>query len=74
MAAFLHRFAGSPAAGPGGPSFVDVPPGHAFAAAIEWLASAGITSGHPDGTFRPDEPVSRQAMAKFLHRYDQLPA
>jgi hypothetical protein len=29
---------------------------------------AGLSTGHADGTFRPAETVTRQAMAAFLHR------
>jgi hypothetical protein len=28
-----------------------------------------IATGYGDGTFRPGDPVSRQAMAAYLHRY-----
>jgi hypothetical protein len=52
--------------------FSDVPAGHPFAHDIYWLAETGVTTGYPDGTFRPDEPVTRQAMAAFLHRFHQL--
>lgn len=48
--------------------FTDVPPAHPFADEIEAMASAGITTGFPDGAFRPGEGVSRQAMAAFLGR------
>jgi hypothetical protein len=68
MASLLWRYAGEPVA-PAGPSFGDVPGDHRFASAIAWLVSVGIADGYPDGTFRPTAPVSRQAMAAFLHRY-----
>ncbi|WP_199582651.1 S-layer homology domain-containing protein [Collinsella sp. AF38-3AC] len=35
---------------------------------IGWLAQAGISTGYPNGTFRPMVPVYRQDMATFLHR------
>ena len=35
---------------------------------IEALAASGITTGYPDGTFRPLEPVTRAQMATFLAR------
>ena len=70
MAAFLYRYAGSPAfAVPGTASFPDVPIGAPFLAEIEWLASTGVTTGYPDGTFHPGAKVERQAMAAFLFRY-----
>jgi polyhydroxybutyrate depolymerase len=49
--------------------FADVPASHPFAAAIAWMAGEGITEGYGDGTFRPTLPVTRMAMAAFLHRY-----
>jgi hypothetical protein len=67
MAAFLHRLAGAPAVD-SAPSFADVPANHPFREAIGWLAASGVTTGYGDGTFRPAAPVSRQAMAAFLHR------
>ena|SRR5665648_140343 len=47
-----------------------VPVGAPFRLEIEWLASTGITTGWPDGTFHPSANVERQAMAAFLHRFD----
>ena len=67
-AAFLHRLAGSPA--PARPhSFTDVGP--TFATAISWLAGTGITTGYSDGTFRPNNPIARDAIAAFLYRFDR---
>jgi hypothetical protein len=69
MAAFLYRRALEPAFSPAPtPVFPDVGPGNPFRLEVEWLASEGITEGYDDGTFRPTNPVSRQAMAAFLHR------
>lgn len=67
MASFLWKVAGQPTAPPA--AFTDVPAGHPFAAAIAWLSSTGVSTGWPDGTFRPGEPLSRQAMVAFLQRY-----
>ena len=69
MAAFLHRLAGAPP----GPtltraSFRDVSLRHPFSREVEWVAREGIAQGYADGTFRPAAPVSRQAVAAFLHR------
>jgi predicted extracellular nuclease len=46
--------------------FSDVPTTHWAAAWIKQLAAEGITAGFPDGTFRPNDPVSRAQMAVFL--------
>jgi hypothetical protein len=50
--------------------FPDVPNSHPFHFDIEWLENHGITEGFPDGTFRPNQPVTRGSMAAFLHRMD----
>lgn len=71
MAAFLYRAATGqavPACTGSGRTFSDVPTTHPFCGAIEWLAARGITTGFPDGTFRPGQSVSREAMAAFLFR------
>lgn len=52
-----------------GQTFTDVPPDAPFAADIEWLAAQGIAQGGADGRFRPDAPVTRQAMAVFLYHF-----
>ena len=76
MAAFLYRFSGSPL-GPTPPCptapFKDVPVGAPFCGEIKWLVGELVTSGYPDGTYRPAEVVSRQAMAAFLYRIASRP-
>jgi hypothetical protein len=69
MAAFLFRFAGSPGGSYPDPEFADVPPTHPFADEIAWLVEAGIAEGFGNGTFRPAQNVTRQAMAAYLHRF-----
>ncbi|WP_342373280.1 S-layer homology domain-containing protein [Propioniciclava soli] len=71
MAAFLHRFSGSPGGG-ASEGFSDVVASNPFRAEIAWLASTGVSTGHPDGTFRPYDPVRRDAMAAFLFRLQGL--
>jgi hypothetical protein len=75
MAAFLYRLAGSPAFTPPTVSpFRDVATSNQFFTEIAWLASEGISTGYPDGTFRPLDPVSRETMAAFLYRYSGSPS
>lgn len=72
MAAFLYRMAGSPAYTPPAVSkFKDVGTGDAFYKEISWLAASGISTGWDDKTFRPGQPIARDAMAAFLYRFDQ---
>lgn len=54
-------------------SFLDVA-GKSCAQAVNYLASYGILSGYPDGTFRPDAPVSRAQFAVLLHRCQFIPS
>lgn len=69
MAAFLYRVAGRPEFTPPAKSpFSDVSPAGPFYREITWLLSEGITTGYPDGTYRPQSPVNRDAMAAFLYR------
>ena len=74
MAAFFYRMAGSPQfTAPSTPSFSDVPTTHPFYKEIEWMKARGITTGWSDGTFRPNAPVNRDAMAAFFYRYAGSP-
>ncbi|WP_256212570.1 S8 family serine peptidase [Arthrobacter sp. yr096] len=74
MAAFMYRFAGKPAV-TSSASFADVPAGAQFQNEISWLAGAGISTGWTEAngskTYRPLQPVNRDAMAAFMFRYNQ---
>jgi hypothetical protein len=48
--------------------FNDVNENHPFFDDIEWMAETGISEGYQDGTYRPGDPVTRQAMSAFIHR------
>jgi len=64
MAAFLVRALNLPA---GTAPFTDIA-GSGFDAEIGALATRRITTGYEDGTFRPNDPVTRGQMAAFLVR------
>ena len=72
MSAFLYRLAGSPDfVVPAQATFADVAPTADFFAEVEWMAAEAISTGYagsPKPTYRPGEPVTRQAMSAFLHR------
>lgn len=74
LAAFLHRAAGAPAGPFPDPGFSDVPSSHPFRNEVAWLVEEGVASGYEDDTFRPQEPVTRQAVASMLHRAVDAPA
>ncbi|MEO6350679.1 MAG: S-layer homology domain-containing protein [Candidatus Limnocylindrales bacterium] len=59
---------GAPAVALASHQFGDVPNGHPFHDEIGAIAAAGITAGFNDGTYRPGDPVTRQAMAAFMER------
>lgn len=46
--------------------YTDVPTGDWGESAIYSLSVLDIVSGYPDGSFRPDEPVSREAVIKMM--------
>ncbi len=56
------------------PRFPDVTPSTDFADEMEWLRATKVTTGYPDGTYRPVQPVERNAMAAFLYRAAGSPA
>ena len=69
MAAFLFRYAGSPAhAAPTTDVFADVHAATPFAREVAWMKDAWISTGWSDGTYRPADAMRRDAMAAFLHR------
>ena len=73
IAAILYRAAGSPAAS-GGTDFSDVAETAYYASAVRWAAANGVVTGYADGTFRPNDPITRQQLAAILWRYAGSPA
>lgn len=43
-----------------------------FNNAISTLSNAGIVTGYADGTFRPDQPITRGEMAKIIANFARL--
>lgn len=75
MAAFMYRLAGSPPYDPPARSpFPDVATSHPFYREIAWLSTSGVTTGYADGTFRPRQQISRDAMAAFMYRLAGSPS
>ena len=37
---------------------------------IDWAVERGLMKGYPDGTFKPDKPVTRAELAVILHRLE----
>ena len=51
----------------GGNIFDDVPNGHWAYSYINAAANAGWVKGYPDGSFRPDEPISRAEVVTLVN-------
>lgn len=54
--------------------FKDVPKKHPNYTAIQEMQQKGYITGYPDGTFRPNEPISRKHVAQLLDKALKLPA
>jgi uncharacterized protein YkwD len=46
--------------------FSDMPPENRYSTAVDYLSSAGIVNGYPDGTFRPEKTVNRAEFLKLV--------
>jgi hypothetical protein len=49
-------------------TFKDVPSTHWAHDYVKKLAASGITTGYSDGTFKPEDTVTRAQFAAFIHR------
>ena len=64
----LYRLDGAPATYNSNP-FYDVSANAYYANAVNWASQAGIVAGYGDGSFHPNDPITRQQMAAILYRY-----
>lgn len=72
VAVMLHRMAGEPETDDA-QRFVDVDYAAYYGDAISWVRSKGIVSGYGDtNRFGPDDPVTREQLAKMLAGYASL--
>ena len=55
-------------------SFSDVPSDAWYAKAVNTLSSLGMLGGYPDGTFRPDAPITRAEFAAIALAFAYDPA
>ena len=63
----LYRAAGQPAVS-GSAGFEDVAADAYYADAVAWAVANGITEGKGEGTFAPDDTLTRQEGFTFLYR------
>jgi hypothetical protein len=59
---------------PSSPTFTDVPRSHPLYVEVEWAAARGYVRGYPDGSFRPNTSVTREAAAAVLYRLAGSPS
>ena len=53
----------------GAPQFKDVKAGDWYKTAVDIMAKQGIVKGYEDGTFRPNQPITRREFAAIAARY-----
>lgn len=65
LATIIYRALGEPATS-GATHFTDVPANQFYTNAVNYLADQKISNGYGDGTFKPNQPITREEAAKFL--------
>lgn len=68
LATILYRLEGEPEF-EGACPFTDVPAGVYYEKPIAWAAEQGILQGYGDGTFGPENIVTREQMVTIFYRY-----
>ena len=53
-------------------NYADVAADAWYNTAVSTMTKAGIVDGYPDGTFRPDAPITRAEMAKIISLFAKL--
>ncbi len=64
----LYKMAGAPAT-TSAVNFSDVAADSWYEPAVKWAAANKIVSGYVDGTFGPNDPITREQLAVLLWRY-----
>lgn len=65
----MGRAAGIKAADYTGTSFKDVEEGDWYAPYVQWGSKQGLVAGYADGTFKPNQNVTREEMVSLLYRF-----
>jgi len=58
---------------PPGMSFPDVTPNDWFHDYVAWVYDKGFITGYEDGTFRPNNPITREELAALMARAQGIP-
>ena len=53
--------------------YSDVTEANWFSYAVDYMSEQNIIKGYPDGTFRPNDPITRAEFASISARFDKLP-
>ncbi|WP_068455924.1 S-layer homology domain-containing protein [Aedoeadaptatus pacaensis] len=53
--------------------FSDIQAGDWYANTVGYAVQVGIVSGYPDGSFKPNKPITRAEFAAIASRFDALP-
>lgn len=69
----LWRLENSPAS-TGWAEFPDVSQGQWYSDAVRWAVSAGVVKGYGDGSFGPEDTITREQLAAMLYRYAKADA
>ena len=64
----LYRLEGSPAVS-GGATFADISSGQWYSDGVAWASANGIVTGYSNGSFGPNDTITREQMAAILYRY-----
>ena len=64
----LYRLEGEPSIVAGN-DYTDVPRNEWYSKAISWANKNGIVAGYGNGTFGPNDTITREQMATILYRY-----
>lgn len=68
VATMLYAMDGKPAV-TGVTSLADIFEGDWYKDPVDWAVATGVTAGYEDGTFRPNNPVTREELATMLRSY-----
>ena len=57
---------------PDDPQPVDDVSGHWFTSSVEWAKEKGLIKNYPDGSFKPNQPITRAEACVMFERFYQL--
>ena len=69
VATILWSMASKPAPSDSARKFPDVEAGKYYTTAISWAAQVGVVSGNGDGSFGPNNPITREQLAAMICNY-----